>query len=181
MGLEDTAASAPGFYNGRTVNALADADNDYAACDAAQKQVIRDRIKVYAKAPLSGAYFFYLKTSSQWNDPTGASLFQSSFTKSETVGATAQRWYMQNANEGIFAYMNGVQLLVYALAFFSALAGLIRKETFSHTALLLVIWGGFFYLLLSEGKAQYVLPYFALSIPFAAHGAAILFEKRRAK
>ena len=50
------------------------------------------------------------------------------------------------------------------------------RKQFLFTMLPVVFLGGFFYQLISEGKAQYIIPYFILMTGFAAFGAVSFYD-----
>lgn len=70
------------------------------------------------------------------------------------------------------------------LVFFGFFLGalyLLKRRQFLFTMLPVVFLGGFFYQLISEGKAQYIIPYFIVMTAFAAFGLVSFYDTVAAK
>lgn len=175
MGLNESA-NAPGWYNyAYTLTNFGNSDCNAEVASSKSKAVIRDRIRYFVRNPQYAHDFMYGKIVSQWNETSYESIWNNQVRRQYKPkgriaafvcdrGVTAAKRYMD-----IFA-----QLIFFGFAISCVL--LLRKKEFLLTPFPLIFLGGFFYQLISEGKSQYILPYFILMTGFAAFGIVRLYE-----
>lgn len=142
----------------------------------ATKKVIKERLSFFLNNYNEANDFFYEKNTSQWNEPSYASIWTNmSFRiKYGEQGKTAV-YILDKGYEGMLSYMNVFQLFV----FMSALAGVFvcfRKNDIFCCVFILIILGGFMYHMMFEGKSQYIMPYFILMTGFSAVGTDKLID-----
>ncbi len=181
MGLQETGPAA-GWNNGYTYNILRDNNYDI---DAANQQInsdIRERIDAFIQNPRHIISFFALKTISQWNEPTFQSVWVSKAgAYADSPPPVVDAIYKGAAGSALEQYFDLYIQSIY-IAFFFGIVSLMRamkKRTAGEeppifrrggAVLLLVILGGFFYHFFFEAKAQYILAYIPLLLPYAAYG-----------
>lgn len=182
MGLEDGEMMAPGWFNGKTYNALRIADMDPALCAQQQKDDIAARVQTFLSDSAYTKSFFMRKINSMWLDPTfGAFYFSmAKETRAEENMPALTNYLRTRTQDNLSIYFfDALQTLVYGgavLGLFSltlrtSAAGRLRFGTHAGAALLAIMaLGGFLYLLVSEGKSQYAFSYYILLLPYAAHG-----------
>lgn len=182
MGMQE-GQMAEGWYNGYILGTFWDNQEDVELCAEIAAQDIRDSINSFLKNPAYALKFYYKKIVSQWNNPTYECLWISHFENSHDASLS---WPVQSLYEGqlhqIFLnFADEYQWIVFA----GAGMGIYfyrKKFTLEQLLLAIIILGGFFFHILWEAKARFILPYFILMIPYGAVGyeqvLAIYHEKR---
>ena len=175
MGLSETDL-APGWYNIYiTVGNFE--QSDYAADEAGRrsKELIKERLKYFAQNSHYTNDFFYLKTVSQWNEPSYQSIWNNTVRGQYKEKNAFAYWVCYDGEQTVKQYMDYFAQLVFFCFFLGALY-LLKRKQFLFTMLPVVFLGGFFYQFISEGKAQYIIPYFILMTGFAAFGAVSFYD-----
>jgi hypothetical protein len=177
MGLNESEI-APGWYNAEyTVIDYQRSGCDPGIASKNAKAEILQRLVYFKNNPEYALSFFYQKEVSQWNEPSYDCIWISE-TKGHYVAKLP--FYVGSVYKGAFgrifySYFNLYQQIIF---FFSAAAMLVllKKPAKLFTILPLIILGGFLYHTLFEGKSQYVLTYFVLTVPLAAYGICRVLE-----
>ena len=169
MGLNESDL-APGWYNYWLTVANFE-QSDFNAEEAAKrsKEEIRNRLKVFAEDPQYTTDFFYLKVVSQWNDTAYQSIWNNVVRFQYRDKTPFAAWVCGNGAPAVKQYMDYLAQLVF-FAFCGGCWFMLRKKDFRMTPLPVIFLGGFFYQLISEGKSQYIMPYFIVMTAFAAFG-----------
>lgn len=184
MGLNDTSAFGPGWYDSTyTVKLFEDNNYNVQATSHASVENIRQRVSYFIDNPKYAARFFYQKFASQWNETTYQSIWNNKVRDQYYEKTGIAKWACDEASGQpvVEKFMD-----VYSqLVFFCALLGIFfcfRKKDILLTFFPLIILGGIIYHLLSEAKSQYAIPYFILMSGFAANGLVSMYyfvmEKR---
>lgn len=175
MGLNESDL-APGWYSYfKTVTNFEDSNFD---ADEASKRSIKDikeRLKYFADNPQYANDFFYMKTVSQWNDTSYQSIWNNIVRAQFAPKNAFANWVCGDGDTKVKGYMDYFAQLV----FFGFLAGCIyalKKKKLINLFFPLIFVGGFMYQLISEGKSQYIMPYFILMSGFAAYGIVSLLD-----
>ncbi|WP_140490628.1 hypothetical protein [Bifidobacterium sp. UTBIF-68] len=178
MGLQESEAlRLPGWFNGYSITVYRQAHGDPSLMQEIATDAVIDRLSIFISQPVYAASFFIRKVCSMWTEPTFQSLWIS-FGGGHGFEPFNGSWIQHSIVHGkLFTIYNvfcdAVQSLIYLFA--CAYLWSSRKNiTFKHLYLAIAFLGGFLYHLLSEGKSDYVLPYFILLIPYASAGFVII-------
>ncbi len=180
MGLSESDL-APGWYNIYiTVGNFE--QSDYNAEEAGRRSMehIKERLKYFAENPQYTNDFFYRKIVSQWNEPSYQSIWNNTVRYQYKDKNAFAHWVCFEGERPVKRYMDLFAQMVFFGFFLSTLYLLKRKE-FLFTMVPVVFLGGFFYQLISEGKAQYIIPYFILMTGYAAFGTVSLYDYAAAR
>ena len=179
MGLSETDL-APGWYNIYiTVGNFEQSDFNAEEADRRSKELIGERLKYFIENPQYTNDFFYKKTVSQWNETSYQSIWNNTVRFQYKDKNAFADWVCNAGERKVKRAMDLFAQLVFAGFFLSAVY-LFKRKQFLFTALPVVFLGGFFYQSLSEGKAQYIIPYFILMTAFAGFGLVSLTDTLRA-
>lgn len=187
MGLSDPegvlGCNAKGWYSSKyTFDNMS--NNGYDA-EKANEYAINGVKEALGKFTTDYGYandFFYEKNTSQWNEPTFASLWINTISaryKDETPGKLASAVIYTNGGDShssLFEYMNIYQLFIYLTAFAGVIVCFRKKDIFC-SSLILIVLGAFLYHMIFEAKSQYILPYFIILTGFSAAGFDALLSK----
>ena len=169
--------TAAGWYNPYYTSVLFEQNEwDTDKTSEISKQQIKDRIKFFSEHHREANDFFYEKNMSQWNEPTYSCIWLNAVRGRYNNPGKIAEYVCGDGAENVTEYMNIYQMLV----FLSCLAGIfisLKKakdmDIFS-CSLPLIVLGGFLFHMFSEGKSQYILPYFILLCGFSAYGLDFL-------
>lgn len=179
MGLSETDL-APGWYNIYiTVGNFEQSDFNAEEADRRSKELIGERLKYFIENPQYTNDFFYKKTVSQWNETSYQSIWNNTVRFQYKDKNAFADWVCNAGERKVKRVMDLFAQLVFA-GFFLGAVYLLKRKQFLFTALPVVFLGGFFYQSLSEGKAQYIIPYFILMTAFAGFGLVSLTDTLRA-
>ncbi len=171
MGLQESEyAPAPGWYNGFNFETYAyDADYNQEMAIEISREKMAERIGEFTDNPGYAFRFFSNKFMAEWLNSGYACIYY-------TAGKYYDRLPMV---ESLFSgtgfhvaqfFMDKYQTMIFAMALLFVLKQ--GKNTFGilrHIFLITIIGGAIFYLAW-EGNGRYVLPYFIMTIPYAAAG-----------
>ena len=173
MGLQENDEVGDGWYNSYNWAIYTQNNFDTKKTEAACMDSIRDSLNYYISEPKQGAYFFYSKFRSQWNDPgyqsqitnEWSSRYQDSYTPFYNwlvfgTGKLVMEWMMN-----LYQFLILVSVLIAVPTFLKAKAWSIPKAV-----LPLCIFGGYLFHIFWEAQGRYALPYFIMMIPLAACG-----------
>lgn len=168
---------APGWFDGYTTSAYADAgyDTDVASQRASEK--IKNNLAGSVSDPSRAFSFYWRKMLSTWCDPLFQSVWSGpifvDFEKEPILKSLYQGGIMEKC---IACFSKAVVFIIFSMN----LVFLLRhgkKYPFSMVLYLYFI-GGFLFHLISETKSQYVYPYVFCLIPMAAYELKSLITSR---
>lgn len=175
MGLNESEM-APGWYNYyHTISNFEGSNFDADVASERSKKEIKKRIKYFAENPQYTNDFFYLKTVSQWNETSYESIWNNVVRGQFKPKNTFAEWVCNDGAVTVRRIMDCFAQLV----FFGFLIGCVyalKKKKLINLFFPLVFIGGFMYQLMSEGKSQYIIPYFILMSGFASYGIVNLLD-----
>lgn len=174
MGLQD-GPRAPGWYNGYSATLYVQNDCNPEISAELARQSIKESLKKFKNDPEYAVDFFSAKFSSQWNEPTYQGFWISRLLpKGEKRHEIITSLYYGDLHFVAVDFMNIYQFIIA----FGALCFIIlhRKLTSDQLFLGLIIFGGFLFHMLWEAKAQYVMSYFTMIVPYAAVGIYEMIE-----
>jgi nitrate reductase NapE component len=176
MGLSESQR-APGWYSNVTSNVkFQELDNDPDALSEYSKEVIRERLTYFKDHPQYTRDFFYRKFVSQFNETTYQSIWNNMVRNQYEEKRPFAAWICGDAKPEVKRYMDVFSQLVF-VGVLAALFLMVRRRDYTALILPLTVLGGMLFHLMSEGKSQYILPYFMLMIPAAAWGVAEISGK----
>lgn len=184
MGLQESDY-APGWYNGFNFTTYAyDADYDQAEAVRLSRLALEERLRQFWEEPAYAFRFFRDKFMAEWLN-AGYACFDSTAGKYYERLPLVESLY---SGKGFYAarfFMDKYQFAVYlcAFVFLTGKFGVRRKHReeasqasvaascpiLQDTLLATVIGGAMFYLVW-EGSGRYILPYFLMTVPYAAAG-----------
>ncbi len=169
MGINETYL-APGWYNVRyTIGLIEEADFNEEVAKERGWELVRERVDFLLHHPQYTSDFFYLKNVSQWNDTAYESIWNNTVRGQYKDKGKFAVWVCGEGKSTVKKIMDLFAQLVF-FGFFIGCIRLLREKNFMLTPLPVVFIGGFLYHMISEGKSQYVLPYFIAMTGFAAAG-----------
>lgn len=184
MGLDESPL-APGWYSGLSTGLYNENGKDTEATDTAAKEHIKERLHTFARNPKYAASFFFKKMTTQWNEPTFQTFWTTFATENpQDLNPRNSKLKLSfirgRAHRATILWTDTLQSLIYISACIYFFRN--RKAiTVQQAVLALTFLGGFAYSLISEGKTDYVFPYFIILLPYAAQGLRKLpsLRKRR--
>lgn len=200
MGLQETEY-APGWYNGFNFNTYAyEADYNQAEAIRLSKIAIEERLEKFKEDPAYAFKFFKDKFMAEWLN-TGYACFDSTAGKYYERLPIVESLYSGTGFYIARFFMDKYQFVIYLLALLSLIGAFRRKNVqavegaddtmkqhcgiLKYTLLVTILGGAMFYLVW-EGSGRYILPYFIMTIPYAAAGmerlamlASSAFKKRK--
>ncbi|HBE15477.1 MAG TPA: hypothetical protein DCY72_04445, partial [Ruminococcaceae bacterium] len=174
MGMSESGM-APGWYNGKAMETLRDANMDVDKANEVASQGIKQRMDTLTK---NNQFFEFYKQKllSQYNEPSFESIWISqvrkhNYPEGEELPKLVTSVYSGGLSKVFDNWFNYYVMMTY-IAFTAGMVWLIFRKKLTTESLILpvAILGGALYHLIFEGKSQYILPYFILLIPFAAYG-----------
>ena len=175
MGLQESEY-APGWYNGFNFTTYAyDADYNQAEAIRLSKLALQERLDVFKSEPDYTFRFFRDKFMAEWLN-TGYACYDSTAGKYYDRLSVVESLYSGTGFYVTRFFMDKYQFAIYlsALVFVAGNLAIGRKKReqasiLQYTLLVTVIGGALFYLVW-EGSGRYILPYFLMTIPYAAAG-----------
>ncbi len=177
MGMQESAR-APGWYNGFSYSPYVNNNCDPIATTEVAKQAIKESLEKFKADPMYAAEFYTEKFVSQWNEPTYqgfwiSRILQEGKERPEIVTSL----YYGDLHYVAVDFMNIYQfIIVFGAVFFFALQ---RKLSSEQLFLALIVFGGFLFHMLWEAKAQYIMTYFTMIVPYGAVGIYNIIELLR--
>ncbi|MBD5457151.1 MAG: hypothetical protein HDR27_01095 [Lachnospiraceae bacterium] len=186
MGLQE-AEYAPGWYNGFNFETYAyEADYDQEKAVQISRQALGERQEVFRNDPGYAFQFLGKKFMAEWLN-TGYACYDSTAGKYYERHPLVESLY---SGAGFYVtrfFMDKYQFFIYlaALFFFGKRLFSKKKEEDSDLEpygilsyiLPATVLGGALFYLAWEGSGRYILPYFIMTLPCAAAGAAWLDEQ----
>lgn len=176
MGLNESDL-APGWYNlYYTLTNFENSNFDAKEASSRSMEEIKVRLKHFVKNPQYANDFFYLKVVSQWNDTAYQSIWNNVVRYQYDKKGKVSDWVCNAGKTKVKKYMDYLAQLIF-FAFVVGCLHILKKRKFIYAAFPLVFIGGFMYQFISEGKSQYIIPYFIVMTGFAAYGTVSLYDK----
>lgn len=122
--------------------------------------------------------FFYKKYTSQWNAPTFQSMITNEWSSRyvEQLSPVAKFFIYGYGRTILYEIMNSYHFFIFlctgVFCFFKRKSWRLEQAYF-----ILNIFGGFFFHMIWEAQARYILGYFILLLPLAACGCHIILTK----
>ncbi|MDR1033625.1 MAG: glycosyltransferase family 39 protein [Bifidobacteriaceae bacterium] len=166
---------------------LEDNREEFYACTNENNQLNKERLldnfSYIAEHPDEAVNFFFTKQALQWTSPNlGVFVYPTVYCRPDkcwTDDPLKRSLLNQETVYDAFNFVsNAHQLIVYAFAAIGMFA--LRKKRFITYLLPITFLGGFLFYTISEMKANYAIPFFALLLPVAAYGLFVVFKKARA-
>ena len=177
MGLNESEI-APGWYNAAyTVHNFTNNNRDAEKTAEVSKENIKERVIFFMKHPQYTHNFFYLKTVSQWNETSYQSIWNNQIRIQYKDKGTIARIVCNGKGEKLAKKWMDI---IAQFVFISSSIGLlfcIKNKNILTLILPITVFGGFLYHTISEGKSQYIMPYYILLLGFAAYGICMLYDK----
>ncbi|MBQ3265544.1 MAG: glycosyltransferase family 39 protein [Ruminococcus sp.] len=174
MGISDSGM-APGWYNGKAMETLRDAQMDVKKANETAKQGIGDRL-TYLSTNHGLGEFYKKKFLSQFNEPSFESIWISqvrnhNYPEGQQLPELVTSVYTGGLQKVLDNWFNYYTMMIY-LSFTAAMIWMIFRKKLNPASLILpvALLGAILYHMIFEGKSQYILPYFILLVPFAAYG-----------
>ncbi len=176
MGMQESYM-APGWYNGVHDRTYSELQGHKVLMNEAFTSMIRERALEFRNNPGYMTHFYYLKTASQWNNPSFQGFwFGEISTPDVTVPEWIQSLYTGNIRPHLDRYLNYLLTVIHA--------GILLWLTFcwrniNLRQLLSGIYflGGFIFLIFWEAKCQYALGFFLFLIPYCISGYRAFINK----
>ena len=166
---------APGWYNGKAMETMRDANMDVEKANKVASEGIKQRFDTLTK---NNQFFEFYKQKllSQYNEPSFESIWISQVRKhdypeGEQLPKLVDSVYSGGLSKVFDNWFNYYVMMTY-IFFTAGMIWLIFRKKLNTESLILpvAILGGALYHLIFEGKSQYILPYFILLVPFAVYG-----------
>ena len=174
QGISDSSM-APGWFNWNAVTTLVQNGMNTSEADKAANEAIDSRIKELNESGLLGD-FFKQKFLSQFNEPAFESVWVSqvrghNYGEGVTEPKLVSSVYTGGLAKLLDRWFNYYDMIVYA-GFAAGMIWMLYRRRMNPAGIILptAVLGGVIYLMLTEAKSQYFLPYFILLIPFAMYG-----------
>lgn len=179
MGMQDNWEGwrAPGWCNAYNFDTYREVGYDRELAVQKARQDIAARLQQFRAEPKTALQFYKLKTLSQWTEPTYQGFWlEYDFFHPDKYSPFMDNLYNGPLQDALVRGMKWYQTAVWLLAFL-CLASRYKSVQLGQLLPGLIILGGFLFSLLSEGKGQYILPYFLLAVPYAGAGLAWLLKQ----
>lgn len=173
MGTNDDPPN-PGWWNGYNWFVYTDNDCDVSKTSEIASNTITAFIEKCKNDPSYLGYFYYKKTSSQWNPPLYQCLTMNSLVINEQN--TIVKLIYDSPTNTVEPFMNILQLLLYGGTLLCIIFEL-KNSHIEFYVLMIGILGGFLFSMLWEAKSRYIFPYVIMTIPYASIGIYITCSK----
>ncbi len=173
MGVQENWDGSCGWYNNYPKEAYYSQEGDREATEKKARQDLWARMEVFRNDPSYAKAFFRKKILSQWNAPLYQALYFNAETPEDTGGPKAGTLAAKMGGELFFEVLkicDRWQAVVYLGMFFYFLLAVKKDGNILQHVLAVTMIGGFFFSILYEAKARYILPYYVMMFPFAAYG-----------
>lgn len=176
MGLQENGM-APGWFSVTpTVDNFKNSGYNADKASEVSKNEIKQRVNYFIYNQRYASDFFYYKAVSQWNETTYESLWNNTVRDQYQPKGRIAAFFCYRGERITKLYMDCVAQYIFVM-FFVGIVLTLKKKRYESLTFPLIIIGGFAYHMLSEGKSQYILPYFILMTAFAAYGAVAVNEE----
>lgn len=177
MGLDEEEGSC-GWYNNSGKEMYYDMEFDREQTKEAARKHISERLGQFKEDKSYARWFFREKILSQWNAPLYQSIYfntnyrEDRMPPEDSFAARLTDAYFPK----VLAVCNRLQLVIYLGMLLYFLFAVKKDSDILRHLLAVAVIGGFFFSILWEAKARYVLPYYVTMFPLAAVGYCRMFE-----
>lgn len=187
MGMQESGGKY-GWYTLYGGQVYDESGSDSRLAAEVSKQDVKERLKYFAENPSYAWRFYREKVLSQWNQPLYQSMFFSAqyAENMEPAGDSFEAKLHGQYLSKILSLCDRIQFILYFGLLCYYLFAVKKKSDILQHMLPATIIGGFFFSILWEAKARYVLPYYIMMYPLAVVGywqlfsyAMSLIERRR--
>lgn len=178
MGLMSDENTTPGWYNWYNVNVFIENDYDHDATEEVAKDAVVTSIQNYVENPAEGWKYINHKLASEWNNPTFECF---GIQNARGTGLELSNIVKSTLNDG--GKINIVLIYFFdifqSIFLFGVLIYLVMEKDVGWDKLLYLVLfiGGFLFYTMWEAKAQYVVYYFLLLIPYSVPGYLQIIQK----
>ena len=172
MGVEETKGTF-GWDNNYYKEVFYESGCDMEATAEAAREILAGRLEEFRRNPSMALVFYRNKVLSQWNQPLYQALFFNAESPEKEGGpehgslaAGLGGAYYEN----VLAVCDRWQCVIYVGMLCYFILAVKRDSNILQHILAITIVGGFFYSIISEGKARYIFPYYVMMFPFALYG-----------
>lgn len=156
-----------------------EAGNDTELASEASWQDVKDRLEVFLDNPSYACVFYGKKVLSQWNQPLYQSLF---FSAQYTEGQMPEPDSIDARVHGEYSHYilyicDRLQFVLYFGLLCYYLFAVKKESNILQHMLAATIVGGFFFSIIWEAKARYILPYYIFMYPLAIMGLLQAVER----
>jgi len=178
MGLMAEENTTPGWYNEYNVDIFIENDYDHDATENAARGDALELLHKYVENPAEGWRFFNRKLASEWSNPT-FECFGIQNARGTNLELSGMIKSTLNDGGKINIILIYILDIFHVIILFGALLYLIMDCNAGWDKLLYLILfiGGFLFYLMWEAKAQYVVYYFLLLIPYSVLGYLEILAK----
>ena len=184
----DEGGYACGWYNGYNWAVYGQNGFDRAATEKACMEDLKHSLSRFVHEQKYALNYFYKKFTSQWNAPDFQAMISNEWCTRHSLHTTGiAKWFLFETGRDILLFiMDAYHFLIFLLTgtYFGIMIFRKRDWDLPKAYFMLNIFGGFLFHMIWEAQSRYVLGYFALMLPLAAAGLAVLldgFEKRKEK
>lgn len=176
MGLSENEERAAGWYNGYTWDVFIECECNYELAKEFAEQSLQNTWSIFKECPTRAIHFFVEKINSMWLSPDFQGLWNNEH-HGQVIGLAPiiYNLYTGELYKVAMLVLGNVQFLIYFGAFVSTVT-LWRKYKWENALLAIIFLGGFFFHLFWEAKAQYVIVYYIMLIPYSANGICSLVK-----
>lgn len=179
MGTQENQGMC-GWYNNMPKDVLYSLSGDLDATRDAMNDILRERFTVFRQDPGYAVEFYKKKILSQWNAPLYESIFFSTHYLGEdkpAPGSLLDRIYQgEESFFRLFAVADSMQFLIYLGILFYFIFAVRKESPIMEYLLPVTLIGGFFFSILWEAKARYILVYYITMYPLAVIGYYRMLE-----
>lgn len=178
MGLSENEERANGWYNGYNWDTyLGELDCDPQKATEFGNEVIHGQLAEFGKSPLYMLDFFQEKINSTWLNPDFQGLWNNHHHGQVIACAPViYNLYTGELHHVAQFLLGNIQFIIYAGALICFLAYW-KKLNIYQCVFALIFVGGFLFHLFWETKAQYVIIYYVLLLPYAGAGINYLVDR----
>lgn len=173
-GLSENDVMANGWYNKFTYDKYIELDFDNELAKQFGEEEIKKSLAKFGESPEYAYHFFKEKICSTWTNSDFQGLWNNEHHgQYKVLLHIVDNLYHGNLHVLAETILNWFVVLTYGGLFlysFNRLLTINKKDGNSENIFLIIFLGGFFFHLMWETKAQYVIVYYALLLPYAGIG-----------
>lgn len=173
MGMQENWDGSCGWYNNYPKEVYYASEGNRELTEIKAREDLKARLEVFKNDPSYAKDFFRKKILSQWNAPLYQALYFNAETPEDTGGPEAGTLAAKMGGEFFFEvleFCDRWQAMIYLGMFLYFLLAVKRDSNILQHVLAITMIGGFFFSIIYEAKARYIMPYYVMMFPFAAYG-----------
>ena len=181
MGLQKgdkkSACGADGWYNGYNLGTYNGAGGDSEKADRIAKENINKRVAEFKKSPIEFLSFAKNKITTQYCEPTFQVFWMAGVTNNHDEWSGVAKQVHTGFINVLLQIIMKIYLVLIWLGNLIYLIARRKKLTIWNMMIPIAVLGGFVFHFLWEGKALYIMPYYAISFVAGVQGVYFLYEK----